>query len=196
MKRTAAMNACPRDARSANHVAPRSLETPQATLGSPNEPDAIVGHCERFCGMPEIAAEKLPILVFVVPGTPRGKGRARACRRGGRIWHYTPPATRAYESQIAVAALAARPPCWPLDAYYGIVVEITGGRSDNDNIEKAVCDGAQNVLWHNDKRVIETHTKRHPKTRHNAAQLKVTAWVLPAPALSSPQSAGRARTTP
>ncbi len=45
------------------------------------------------------------MIEFTIPGTPVGKGRARSTRSGR---HYTPEATRAYESQVAWLATAAR----------------------------------------------------------------------------------------
>ena len=52
----------------------------------------------------------LQAVAFTVPGTPQGKGGARAFKmRDGRIGHYTPEKTRSYEGTIKTLAMEAMP---------------------------------------------------------------------------------------
>lgn len=121
------------------------------------------------------------MIEFFVPGPPQGKGRARAFvfRRGraaGRIGHYTPEKTRTYEGIITTLAMQARgalpplagpvvltfaalmpvPDSWP---QWKRAAALAGGISptvkpDLDNIEKALKDGLNGVLWKDDAQVV------------------------------------------
>lgn len=129
---------------------------------------------------------------ILVPGIPQGKGRARAfIRRGGRgagtTGHYTPEKTRSYEGVIAAmaqAAMAGRalltapllieviavmpvPPSWPAwkraAALRGEVLPTT--KPDLDNIEKALKDGFNQVVWRDDAQVVHcVKSKRYGDT--------------------------------
>ncbi len=119
---------------------------------------------------------------FEVPGEPQGKGRARVGRVNGHARMFTPAKTVAYEGLIAMAAQKAmdgRPPteraCWvQIDAYTappaswskkkraaalaGEVYPTT--KPDVDNIAKAVGDGANGVVWRDDKQIVDLRVRR------------------------------------
>lgn len=120
------------------------------------------------------------VRVFV-PGLPQGKGRARTrviAGKDGRAFatHYTPAKTRTYEGIIATAGSAAMngapllagalalefvavmqvPQSWPewkrAAALRGEIAPTT--KPDLDNIEKALKDGFNGVIWHDDCQVV------------------------------------------
>ena len=110
---------------------------------------------------------------FTIPGTPQGKGRAKATHipgLGTRM--YTPAKTVAYEgliAHIAQAAMAGRAPLecpvhvellircavpasWSMkkqrQALAGEIIPTI--KPDADNILKAVCDACNGVVWRDD----------------------------------------------
>ncbi len=102
----------------------------------------------------------MSIIGFTVHGPPVPKGRPRLTR-GGHA--FTPGRTKAYERRVALMALQAvcwlpeGRPSWPTEAWYSVCLDIhTPDRRipDVDNVAKAIIDGAQGVLWENDRRVI------------------------------------------
>jgi Holliday junction resolvase RusA-like endonuclease len=122
-------------------------------------------------------------LIFVVPGLPQGKGRARF--GNGRA--YTPAKTVAYEGLIALAgqeAMKGRPliegPVYMLvNAFFPIPkswsktkrqAALTGtawhtGKPDGDNVLKAVGDGLNQVVFKDDSQIAFAKiTKRYAET--------------------------------
>lgn len=121
---------------------------------------------------------------FEVPGEPQGKGRARVGRaRVGRgPGMFTPAKTVAYEGLIALAAQQAMdgkpmmqgacavlidaycsvPASWPKKkraaALAGDVYPTS--KPDVDNIAKAVGDGANGVVWADDKQIADLRIRR------------------------------------
>lgn len=115
-------------------------------------------------------------ITFFVPGQPQGKGRARTGRgKGGRVMHFTPEKTVAYESLVAMLGAqamagaplidgtvvllldmrcqvpASTPKVWRSRALAGDVMPTT--KPDSDNVEKAICDGLNGVAWRDDSQV-------------------------------------------
>lgn len=112
-------------------------------------------------------------IAFFVPGVPQGKARARSSRKTGK--HYTPRKTKIYERLIAITAkLAMRsrepvceptsltlvmvfpiPKSWPLwkqeAARVGSLLPTT--KPDADNVEKAIKDGCNGIVWRDDSYV-------------------------------------------
>lgn len=99
---------------------------------------------------------------FVVPGNPVPKQRARAGKHG----FYTPTKTRQFEQLVGRTALAARVAAmmagvqWPLDKTARYRVECTFYYKDrrgydSDNTLKSIQDGAERVLWLNDRQCTE-----------------------------------------
>lgn len=94
------------------------------------------------------------MIKLVVPGQPIPKKRARGGKRG----YYTPEATRAWELTIAMMArntmtmggyemLEGRVGCVAI--YY----RDDARQPDGDNLHKSLLDGAQGVIFENDKQV-------------------------------------------
>lgn len=99
------------------------------------------------------------MLQFTVPGTPRGKGRPRIVRRNGRTWAYTPTATKHYERAVAMIALAARPADWPMDGRYSLRLTVSwpdARRRDLSNVQKAIEDACNHILWTDDCQIDGT----------------------------------------
>ena len=95
-------------------------------------------------------------LHFIVPGKPKGKGRPRIAKGGGRA--FTPKATVEYENKVGtVASAAAEKAGWShdqeplnitIEALFQLPKKLTNpipGVPDLDNIAKAILDGMQ--LW-------------------------------------------------
>ena len=124
------------------------------------------------------------LVKFTVPGQPQGKGRARAFDTGKRdpngraiIGHHTPSKTKSYEGVITSLAMEAMgaiapvegplmlklgifmdvPRSWPVwkkkMALDGIVMPTT--KPDSDNIEKAVKDALNGVVWMDDCQICD-----------------------------------------
>lgn len=126
---------------------------------------------------------------FTVPGEPKGKGRARsriAKGKGGAqfVAHYTPKDTIEYENLVRMAAheaMAGEPPsCFPCHvtilAYCSVPASWSNkkrtralagevfptGKPDLDNLEKAVLDGMNRIVFRDDAVVCSvTKTKRY-----------------------------------
>lgn len=89
-----------------------------------------------------------PVVLFVVPGEPVPKERARVAtkgRRGAKLETpriYTPKSTEEYEKRVRMVALAARPQNWPLRCDYRVSIAIYRTlRGDWDNYTKSIMDG-------------------------------------------------------
>jgi len=109
-------------------------------------------------------------VTFQVPGTPVGKGRPRQGRsKLGRRVFYTPKATKDYEGRVASNAFAAMRGKAPVDGPVGLlliaVFEGQGedrewwraepGEPDLDNVLKACLDGANRIIYIDDKQVTK-----------------------------------------
>lgn len=113
-------------------------------------------------------------VVFIVPGAPRGKGRARFSGKTGT--HYTPAATRSYEQTIGrMAGVAMRgkepftgpihidmrahfkiPAYWPAakrEAALRGDLRPTS-KPDLDNILKSLSDGMQRIVFDDDAAIV------------------------------------------
>lgn len=114
---------------------------------------------------------------FHVPGKPQGKGRARSyLMRNGKIGHVTPDKTRTYEGIIRTQGMVAMtgqaasenpialtltivlpiPDSWP--AWKRTLAEagelLPTTKPDSDNVEKAVKDALNGVVWRDDAQVV------------------------------------------
>ena len=116
----------------------------------------------------------MAMLRFTVPGQPVAKGRARSAIRGGRIAHYTPDKTAAYERRVRSACMEVMEAAGIVEPIKGAVsvqlvatFEIPASWSkakrseadmhtikpDLDNVVKAVFDGCNGVVWLDDCQV-------------------------------------------
>lgn len=124
------------------------------------------------------------VICFTVPGQPQGKGRPRIGKVGQHARMFTPSKTVAYEglvSHAAQQAMAGRvlldgpcvvsmdivcqvPASWSMkkqaQAIRGEIRPTT--KPDIDNVEKAVFDGCNGVVWRDDVQVVQvTKAKRY-----------------------------------
>lgn len=127
------------------------------------------------------------VITFTIPGNPVGKGRPRMSRRGGFVRLYTPEKTASYESLVALAgqqAMAGRPVfegacvvaldiCVPVPASWSKKKQVAAlagqvhptTKPDIDNVEKAIFDGLNGVVWKDDVQVVQvTKRKRYGDT--------------------------------
>lgn len=141
-----------------------------------------------------MAAGRTDTLIRIwIPGTPQGKGRARAriAGKGAKqfIQHYTPGKTRSYEEAIkvlAAAQMSGRPPLVGA-VHMALVIVMPVPKSwpnwkrelvdkdaiapttkpDSDNVEKAVKDALNGVVWKDDAQVVYTSKlKIYQRTEH------------------------------
>ena len=118
-------------------------------------------------------------VAFTIPGNPVGKGRARSTASG---IHYTPDKTRNHEAfvkMIAKQAMFSNPPMKGACAVE-IRVNVTIPKStsnkkrdlmlrgfirptkrpDNDNIEKAINDAMNGIVFDDDVQIVDNHTTK------------------------------------
>ena len=128
------------------------------------------------------------MIEIYIPGPPQGKGRARSARLpNGKTIHYTPEKTRTYEGIIASLAMEAMDGKPPLDGAVLLLLTIhmpipaswpawkremaASGRvapttkPDADNVEKAIKDGLNGIVWRDDCQVVSvTKVKCYSRT--------------------------------
>jgi len=123
------------------------------------------------------------MLKFTVPGAPVGKGRPRVTTRGGKFASmYTPEKTVNYEGLVAHSgkvAMAGMPLIdGPASVHLDIVCQVPASWSqkkrnqalagtvypttkpDIDNVEKAIFDGLNGVVWRDDVQVVEVRKRK------------------------------------
>lgn len=144
-------------------------------------------------------AEPRRLVSFTVPGKPEPKARARTVRLpGGKVSTYTPKTTVAYEGlvrHLAAQAMAGRAP-WDGPVALRLHIDLPCPASwsakrkreawagdiratkkpDADNVEKAIKDGLNRVVWCDDSQVVESQkVKRYAET----PGVQVVVWQLP-----------------
>ncbi len=122
-----------------------------------------------------------------IPSKPQGKGRARSRIVGEEIGkqfvsHYTPGKTRKYEALIAsyaqMAMVGKKPITSPVKLALVFVFEIPSSwpkwkqemalngqiaptvKPDGDNVEKAVKDAFNGIVWHDDSYVVKCNKEK------------------------------------
>lgn len=131
----------------------------------------------------EGAQEAGRVIRFTVPGAPVGKGRPKVASRGGRFAQlYTPEKTANYEGLVAHAGQVAMngrdliagavsvqldirlpvPASWSKrkqsQALDGQVLPTK--KPDIDNVEKAIFDGLNGVVWNDDVQVVDVSKRK------------------------------------
>lgn len=144
------------------------------------------------------------MITFTVPGQPVGKGRPRIGKVGQHARMFTPAKTVNYEGLVAHAAsfvMAGRallegamdvrlvincqvPASWSQkkqkEALAGIIRPTT--KPDIDNIEKAIYDAINGVVWKDDVQVVDV-----VKTKRYSATPGVTVTIAPVAAVAPKQ---------
>jgi Holliday junction resolvase RusA-like endonuclease len=146
-----------------------------------------------------------PDVVVELPGPPRGKGRPRSRIATGKAGQqfvavYTDKETRSYEAMLRYAAeqsMQGRPPfdcamnVWVI-AFMPIpmgwsqrqkALALEGarrptGRPDADNLNKAILDACNKIVWVDDSRIVKLLIEKHYDER---PRLRMEVWVTPAP---------------
>lgn len=170
--------------------------TMQGDIPIPDPTDSRA--CAHLPGFEPERRTKLQV-EFVIPGEPKGKGRARSriAKAGdGRqfVTHYTPKGTVEYENLVRMAAHEAmegaaptRFPCAVnISAFCSVPASwsnkrrslalageiLPTGKPDLDNTEKAVLDGMNKIVFRDDSVVCEVFKrKRYSDTP------RVEVWV-------------------
>ena len=127
------------------------------------------------------------MLTYLVEGNPIGKGRPKFARRGNFVSAYTPTKTRDYESVIKDAAQKAMGSNELLETPVTVAIYIRVGipasfskqkrkdalegiikptkKPDIDNIAKCFLDGMNDIVYLDDKQVVNLHvTKLYAET--------------------------------
>lgn len=126
--------------------------------------------------------QKMNEVQFVIPGQPVAKGRPKVDSRGKFARVYTPEKTANYEGLVAHSAQAAMngrklfsgPVAVELDIRVSIPASWSGKRKsmaqrgevaatkkpDADNVEKAVFDGMNGVVWVDDVQVVQVSKRK------------------------------------
>lgn len=127
------------------------------------------------------------MVTYIVYGEPVGKGRPRFAKRGNFVSTYTPQKTKTYEDEIRMMAKAAMGASEPLDTPMTVAIYIRVGipasyskqkrkdalsgvlrptkKPDLDNIAKCFLDGMNDIVYLDDKQVVNLHvTKVYAET--------------------------------
>lgn len=126
--------------------------------------------------------QKMNEVQFVIPGQPIAKGRPKVDSRGKFARVYTPEKTANYEGLVAHSAqiamngrkLFSGPVAVELDIRISIPTSWSGKRKgmaqrgevaatkkpDADNVEKAVFDGMNGVVWVDDVQVVQVSKRK------------------------------------
>lgn len=136
------------------------------------------------------------MIIFTVPGTPAGKGRPRFARRGAYVSTYTDSKTASYENLVKLKAEEAMvgrdliggavsvtillfitpPASWSnkkmLQALNHEILPTT--KPDIDNVTKAIFDAMNEIVWNDDKQVVDfTLRKRYANTARATVEVRL-----------------------
>ena len=139
------------------------------------------------------------MLTFTVEGQPIPKARPRVSFRGGKARAYTPQRTKDFEELVAIRAREAMiaqnftkicrsngiritfesrfsiPKSWSkkkqADALAGNVLHTS--RPDLDNLEKAICDALNDIVWDDDCQVCDVRkTKKYAEKAETVIEIE------------------------
>ena len=135
-------------------------------------------------------------LIFFIEGDPVPKGRGRIMSAGNKRWQVTPAKTRLFEAAVreqARDAMAANPqdgPGGPHDSpfdgplYARLTFWLPRPKSvtrmwpfvkpDLDNLAKAVLDGLNGVVFHDDAQVCCMDLAKHYADERVGVQVEIT----------------------
>jgi Holliday junction resolvase RusA-like endonuclease len=117
-------------------------------------------------------------VAFVVQGNPIPKARPRVVlREGQRPRAYTPRQTKAYEAEVAWAAKQAMRGRTPFAGPVGMTLKFyraTRARADGDNLEKAIADAMNGLVYLDDDQVVECH--RYKRLDRQWPRVEVEVW--------------------
>ena len=121
------------------------------------------------------------VIMFQIPGEPKGKGRPRLGRSGHA---FTPHETANYENLVKLCFREEYPDHRPLDPNVSVKVDIIARyqipksaskkkkndmlmefvvptkKPDCDNIAKIVCDALNGIVYHDDSQICELTVKK------------------------------------
>lgn len=119
---------------------------------------------------------------FTIPGVAHGKGRPRFAKRGNFVSTYTDEKTAKYENLVKIAAAEAMQGRAPMDCAVGVVIflYVTPPESwsakkknaaiarevfpttkpDVDNVVKGIFDACNDVVFKDDKQVVDLSVKK------------------------------------
>lgn len=136
-------------------------------------------------------------ITFVIPGVPVGKGRPKFARRGNFVTTYTPEKTASYENLVKVKAEDAMQGRQIIDGAVSVAIHLyvtppaswsqkkqrealagnvyPTSKPDIDNCIKGIFDAMNDIVWRDDKQVVEMIVqKRYSET----ACARVSVWTL------------------
>lgn len=116
-------------------------------------------------------------ITFTIPGIPVAKGRPKFARKGAFVSAYTPEKTASYENLVKVVAqqvmrgralidgpvsvviwLYVSPPAsWSKKKQADALASATypTSKPDMDNVVKGIFDACNNIVWLDDKQVVD-----------------------------------------
>jgi len=114
---------------------------------------------------------------FTVFGNPIPKARPRVRIQAGKKAHaYTPQRTKDWEARVKDAARAAMAGQDPFSGPVAVELWIWRGdkrRADADNIEKAIGDACNEIVWDDDDQIVEMHRYKGLDRENPRAELRV-----------------------
>ena len=117
---------------------------------------------------------------FTVPGNPVPKARPRVTMKAGQKPRaYTPKRTKFWESQVQDAAKAAMQGRNPLEGPLGVELWLYRSdkrRVDADNMEKAILDACNKIVWLDDCQVVNMNRYKRYDRRNPRAIVRV--WTV------------------
>lgn len=135
---------------------------------------------------------------FCVPGTPRGKERARTVHVDGRVMTFTPGQTVAYEDRVRGAFLKASggtwtkvdtPLCIQILAKYPVPKSVSKKRRaamlsgrlfptkkpDWDNVGKIICDALNGIAYRDDAQIVFAAVSKSYTEGEGCVEVTLTA---------------------